>query len=268
MDISGLFQAFSTPRRAQSAAVDASLLVSARRQWVTHDNLELAGLCWGSAGPKVLLVHGWESCAIHLGGFVEPLLGAGFQVYAFDAPAHGDSQGKTASVFHIGRALLAIAQKHGPFDGLVAHSVGSPAALYAFRYGMTVKASVHVAGPSSLERVLGRLSETVGLDSSDFQRLRAMVEAHAGTPIAEMELENLAPALKHAGLLLHDPQDGEVPFTESVILRAAWPQARLAEVHGSGHRRIISHPQTIKVALDHLKMSIANPSISHSRSNA
>lgn len=268
MNATELFHGFSTPRRAPPGPDDATLFALARPQRITHDGLALAGWSWGAPGPKVLLVHGWESRASHLGRFVAPLQHAGFQVWAFDAPAHGDSEGETSSVIHYGRALLAIAQTYGPFDGLIAHSVGSPAALYAFRHGMRVEASVHIAGPSSLERVLRRTAEVAGLDASELERFHAMVEAYSGEPIATMDLHNLAPSLTHAALLLHDPEDREIPFVESKLLRNAWPHARLLEVHGAGHRRIIGHPDAIQVSIDHMTATIATPSTRLSGSTA
>jgi pimeloyl-ACP methyl ester carboxylesterase len=152
---------------------------------------------------------------------------------AFDAPAHGQSDGETSSVVDIGRAMLAIARAHGPFDAVVAHSVGSPAALYAFAHGLTTRASVHIAGPASLERVLIARSRLAGLPA-DIQ-----------AKIADMELESLARGFRHPALLLHAPDDGEIPFAESEALNRAWPGSRLVPLPGLGHRRIIGAAETI-----------------------
>src|SRR5262249_36765264 len=52
---------------------------------------------WGH-GPRVLLAHGWGSHAGRLTPFVPGLLAAGFGVAAFDAPGHGASPGRFASL--------------------------------------------------------------------------------------------------------------------------------------------------------------------------
>ncbi|WP_408528934.1 alpha/beta hydrolase [Paraburkholderia fungorum] len=88
----------------------------------------MESLSWpgsGGEGKPVLLCHGRESRASHLGAFIQPLIAAGFSVIAYDAPAHGDSPGGTASVVSFGRALISVANEIGPPEGLVSHSLGS-----------------------------------------------------------------------------------------------------------------------------------------------
>ena len=50
----------------------------------------VAGWRWGN-GPTVILLHGWGGYAGQLSAFVEPLVRSGYQVIAFDAPSHGES---------------------------------------------------------------------------------------------------------------------------------------------------------------------------------
>ena len=40
-------------------------------------------------------------------------------------------------------------------------------------------------------------------------------------------------------LLMHDPQDAEMPYAHSVALAAAWRGAALENARGVGHRRIL-----------------------------
>src|SRR5262245_23043113 len=54
---------------------------------------------WGDEkAPAILLAHGWLGRGAQLGKLVEPLLEKGFQVIAWDAPAHGDSSGTRANL--------------------------------------------------------------------------------------------------------------------------------------------------------------------------
>lgn len=256
MDAKTVFQLLTRPRRGAATADDVACLRSGTARRATVQGHGLAGWSWGDAGPRIMLVHGWESRASHLGHFVEPLRAAGFQVWAFDAPAHGDSPDSPASVVHHGKALLRIAQEHGPFDGVLAHSAGSPAALYAFRHGMRVASSVHVAGPASLERVVRRLARAGALDVEETGKLLAMMEAFIGQALASMELEALADGLRHPALLLHDPADPEVPYEETALLAQSWHGAKLVRMDGAGHRRIIRDPRTIAQTLAHFLETI------------
>src|SRR5262249_24545271 len=64
----------------------------------------IRGAFWGD-GPRVYLLHGWGGRATQFAAFVEPLVRAGFMPVAFDAPGHGASGGRTASLLHFARAL-------------------------------------------------------------------------------------------------------------------------------------------------------------------
>lgn len=245
------------PRRIGLTEAENQLLRSGTPHTLQAHEDTLAGWSWGAAAPRVLLIHGWDSRASHFGQYVGPLCRAGFQVWAFDGPAHGDSTGSLSSVVHHGKAILAIADAFGPFDGLVAHSVGSPAALYAFHNGMRVRSSVHIAGPSSLKRVIQRNTQAINLDAIGTEELIRLTEAHIGQPLASMELDALADGFLHPALLLHDPADREVPYAESCALAEAWHGAKLVDIVGAGHRRIIGHPEAIAASVEHLTYTIS-----------
>jgi pimeloyl-ACP methyl ester carboxylesterase len=256
MNTLDILRGLSEPRRTQMSDSEAELLRSGTSHSLQAEGNTLAGWSWGEAGPRILLAHGWDSRASHFGQFVAPLCRAGFQVWAFDGPAHGESTGSLSSVVHYGKALLAISDAFGPFDGLVAHSVGSPAALYAFQNGMRVRGSVHIAGPASLERVLRRMAEATALGTMETEKLIRLMEAHIGQPVSSMELDALAGGFRHPALLLHDPADREVPYAESRALADAWRGTRLVDIPGAGHRRIIGHPEAIAASVAHLAATI------------
>ncbi|MCK7545084.1 alpha/beta hydrolase [Marinobacter bryozoorum] len=211
---------------------------------------------WGHSGPAVLLVHGWDSRASHLGSFVEPLLAAGYQVVAFDGPGHGESGGHHSNVVLLGQSILQVVAAAGPVQAAVGHSMGSPALLYAFAHGLEVDASVHLAGPSSFRRVLERTALQTGLDAGGQRALMTLMEAETGIPIETMEMSHLARGLRHPSLLLHDPEDREVPFEESRELGAAWPLSTLHAVSGVGHRRILGDSSVLGLSTDFLRRTL------------
>ena len=196
-------------------------------------------------GPRVLLVHGWDSRGSHLAAFVEPLLRAGFAVTLFDLPAHGDSGGSLSSPVHAGRALAALAEHLGPIHGVIAHSLGSAASLWAFAHGLSVNASVHLCGPSSLSPMLQLQALGHGLTAEEQREFSTWVEQHIGIPPAEMNLPALKHGLRHPALIMHDPTDRVVPFIASADLHRHWADSELVELEGLGHRRILTDPQVI-----------------------
>jgi pimeloyl-ACP methyl ester carboxylesterase len=202
------------------------------------------------------MVHGWESRASHWGAWIAPLLEAGFDVIAFDAPGHGDSDGDTAHLKHMAQAARDVARALGPVQAVIAHSMGSMATLYALAQGLRVRASVHLAGHSSLERATRYFAWQAGLPKAAWPRFQHLVSQGLGQPLFSMELASMRNGLRHPGLLWHDQQDAEVPFSETMALKEGWPGASLREASGLGHRRILRDPALIAQSVDFLRARI------------
>ena len=248
--------AFSRPRRIAASDAETALLASAIRTTHVHEGEEIAVWNWGS-GPRVLMVHGWDSRGSHFAGFVQPLLRAGFSVTLFDMPAHGDSSGQHGSVVHSTRALLSLATGLSDVQAVITHSMGSAASLLAFCQGLQVKASVHLCGPSSLTPMLKRQTLGYELNAEPTLAFHAWVEDFIGQPIHAVDIENLAEGLRHPALIMHDPEDKVVPFAASAALNKAWSGSALIPIHGVGHRRILSDNDVITHAVAHIAYHIA-----------
>ena len=77
--------------------------------------------------------------------------------------------------------------------------------------------------------------------------------AHAEFRPEEASAEVSAPALGHIpSLLIHDPNDPEMPYQHSIALAAAWPGAALVNVFGVGHRRILRARDVAARTMQHI----------------
>lgn len=264
--VAAIVRAFGHPGPAKPLSeAEIALLDTAQRRDIAvtlgapghQQDHTLATWRWGRRGSRVLLVHGWESRASHWHAWVHPLLRAGFEVMAVDNLAHGASTGDAANALLWGQGLLAIQHAVGPIHATIGHSAGSAATLYAFAHGLKVDASVHIAGPSSLQRVATGFALAMGLAREDIPTYRASLEAQLGFPMSEMDIPALQGGLRHPALILHDPQDKEVPFSESLALNEAWPLSQLVSVEGLGHRRILRAPEVIAQVVGSLSTPVA-----------
>ena len=133
---------FRSTRRSKPKPGERDVLKGATRS-------RLAGMqlwSWGE-GPTVLLVHGWTGRATQLGGFVEPLVGRGYRVVAFDSLGHGDSEGNESSLPELANCIRQVVDELGGVYGIIAHSLGGNIALrYTGLYPDAVRALVAIEG--------------------------------------------------------------------------------------------------------------------------
>ncbi|NUR95709.1 MAG: alpha/beta hydrolase, partial [Kribbellaceae bacterium] len=131
---------------------------------------------WGDGERPVLLVHGWRSRASRYAAFVTRLLELGYSPVSYDAPAHGDSDGEVASILGHQRIIRALEERHGPFEGVIAHSLGVPFALYAVREGVAAKRMVMISGVAEFGYLADAFCAELGLGPKVNRELRRSIE--------------------------------------------------------------------------------------------
>src|SRR5260221_5113193 len=142
---------FLTPPRngAAAAALD---LIDARSSMFEHKGRHIATWRWGSRdAPAVILAHGWGGCAAQMRAFVFPLLSAGYQVIAYDQPAHGRSEGRLTGLPDFADLLAELAWHHGEARAFIGHSLGGAAGAPALATGRVgLQEGVLVSPPAAL----------------------------------------------------------------------------------------------------------------------
>jgi pimeloyl-ACP methyl ester carboxylesterase len=205
----------------------------------------LSGLRWGRAGPVVLAMHGWQGRPTQFAAFIEPLLASGRQVIALEGPAHGRSPGREAHVFAFAEALLEAAAEIKGIESVLGHSMGGSAAVHAVSLGLPVKRVATIGSPAALSRVLQRFAELLALPATARRAFVDIVDRHVGVSAEDIDAAKLAPTLGVDGLIVHDRDDGEVPYAEAQAWKAAWQSARVLTTQGLGHTRILTDPTVV-----------------------
>jgi pimeloyl-ACP methyl ester carboxylesterase len=212
---------------------------------------DLAVWDWGE-GPTVLLAHGWDGCAAQMASFVAPLVHAGYFVAALDLPAHGSSAGTQTNIAEMAEALVRAGRRLGPVHAVIGHSMGGAAAALAFQRGLRAKRAVFLAAPAEMLPFLRRFAGALGLGARGADAMVGEIDRRIGG-FASMELLRLCRTQTARLLLLHDPADREVPFSESERIAAVWPGALLHSVPGRGHLRLLRDPEVVRAAVDFLR---------------
>jgi pimeloyl-ACP methyl ester carboxylesterase len=214
-----------------------------------NDMEEVAVYRWGKADRRILLVHGWGGKAAQFFSFVGPLLENGFEVIAFDAPAHGVSSGSFASGPAFARAARMIAE--GPIHGIVAHSLGAAGSAIALAQGLVAERVVFLAPAAFIELLLEEFICLRQIPESVAIELRQRFAARYTAEIVSIPLT--VKAFRIPVLIFHDPNDREIPFTHGKAVAAAWPGAELIPA-SVGHWRIMRDQSVIGRTIEFLNV--------------
>jgi pimeloyl-ACP methyl ester carboxylesterase len=204
---------------------------------------------WGS-GPTVLLLHGWSGSMADMEDFIAPLVARGFRAVAFDAPAHGESDGRRTNLIQCTGALLQVGATQGPVYGAITHSFGGATAALALHRGFAIPRLVMLGAPNSV------------VEMSDLRARRAGVPpnvvALANRRIAsryDIDWETIATERLIAGhdlplLVVHDRGDRSVPYEHGVRIARAAARGRLLTTTGLGHDGILWDRGVIQAVAD------------------
>jgi pimeloyl-ACP methyl ester carboxylesterase len=197
-------------------------------------------------GPAVLLAHGWGGRGGQLAAFGPALAEAGCSAVTFDAPAHGESPGRHASVALFARTISAVARAVGA-QAVVGHSLGGAATALAVTRGLSVRAAVLIGTPPSPASFFEAFGDEMRLGAAVRAAMQARIERRVGARFEDLDLPTVARRQPRLPMLVvHDRGDREVPFTSAAAIAGSWPGARLLGTTGLGHRRILRDEGVIR----------------------
>jgi pimeloyl-ACP methyl ester carboxylesterase len=119
--------------------------------------------------------------------------------------------------------------------------------------GLHLEAAVFIAPGTRLKDAFAVFVDRSEMPAGVADGLRAEIEHRFGADIwDEMQMVHSTGALDLPVLLIHDPADRQAPIEPVRTVAARWRSARLIEVEGLGHNRILSSPEVARHALSFL----------------
>jgi pimeloyl-ACP methyl ester carboxylesterase len=249
---------FCHPRRTEARPDEQAVLDSGHRFVLQAGGHELSAWSWGD-GPTVLLHHGWNGRAAHMAAFVRPLVAAGYSVVAYDAPAHGESDGHITAMPEMARIIREVAFRLGGLHAVVAHSLGGAALLYAIRRGLRVERAVLVASPSDLRGFIDLFGEHIGLPQRTREGMARQTAFWFEIDWPQMQVGYWAESPLPPLLVVHDRNDRVVPWEHGERIRSVCHGAQLITTEGLGHRRIRRDEEVVRRAVGFVTETPALP---------
>jgi pimeloyl-ACP methyl ester carboxylesterase len=236
---------FCSPPRPELKPAEEAFLATGTRLTLQSQGQDLAVWVWGQ-GPVVIMVHGWGGRAGRLSAVATALMANGFRVALFDAPAHGASAGRQASLPQFARAVRDVGDALGPVHGLVGHSLGGAAVSLAMGQGMTARRAVLIAPPADVFLFTNAFAEHLRIPSRVRLAMRQNLETRLEFRWEELHIPTLARGMTAPALIVHDTDDPDVPYSHGAEIAGAWPAAELVTTRGLGHRSILRDPDVIR----------------------
>ena len=244
---------FATPRRFPEKPQETEWMRTARSRRLPFDGANsLAVYEWGD-GPVIVLLHGYEGRAAQLGGFARPLVESGYRVVAFDAPAHGTSDGQRSTVQEMAKALDAVARDVGPVDAIIAHSLGTTALVYCLEKGLHCEKAILISPPAQPDTFLTGIARFIGVRPRAAGRAQRLLEEEFGAPFEAFRPLLAVPTLSQKALVIHDASDRQVLIRDGEEIARNWPGAEFEMTDGLGHTRLLRDPGVVARTLAFLQ---------------
>ncbi|HVX36125.1 MAG TPA: alpha/beta fold hydrolase [Hyphomicrobium sp.] len=210
----------------------------------------------------VLIMHGWTGESSFMTAIAEAVRRSGFRVGLFDLPAHGLSSGRSTNLIDCARATVWVAEQLGPIHALVTHSFGGLISLVAAEGHapmpgkLSAKHIALIASPNRLTDMTDHFSRHWKLDNAGRQAFEHRLERIGGRPLDCFAAVKLLPASGLRGLVIHAPDDIDVPFRCAEEIAAGVPDMELHSFTGLGHRNILFASPATRVITSYLKGTV------------
>ncbi len=244
--------AFTLPLARAVGPEDAAFLAGAHGRRLQTPVGAVQVYEWPGRDPAVLVLHGWISHAARLAPVIDALRAHGLRVVAFDAPAHGRSDGRRADLHAFLGALETVSRDCGPIGAVLAHSFGAitAATWLAQDHAVPLRAAVLVGLPRDVGYLFDSFTITLGLSAGVVRRLRALFHARYGRDPEDYSAQQLAARIRVPVLLVHGASDELVPVAHSEAIVRLLDGARLHVVPRLNHSAPLRDPPTVALMAD------------------
>jgi Alpha/beta hydrolase family len=251
------FRMFCTPQRRTRRKKIPAIFSEAEKVQLTFYEQSIHGYRWRNhpSDKKVLILHGFESSIINFDRYIEPLLHKGYEVLAFDAPAHGKSGGRSLNAREYKDFILFLYRQFGPIQSFIAHSFGGLALCLAFeRMTHDDKTKIVLIAPATeTVTAIEHFFQFLHLNNAIRPEFDQQIANIGGHQPGWYSIARIAPHLKAQVLFLQDKEDQMTPFPDvAPIIDKHYPNFRFIISEGLGHRRIYKSRRSINSIMDFL----------------
>ncbi len=249
------FELFSTPQLRHKQILP-KVFNQAEKLELKIEGETAKGYRWNKdGGKKILIAHGFNSTVAKFDRYVVPLIKKGYEVIAFDAPAHGKSTGKTINAVLYKDMILEIEQQYGKIESFIAHSFGGLAvtlALEEINHNNQYKV-VLIAPATESKSAIDFFFAFMKLDEGVRKEFDNYIFEMRGNPSEWYSVSRAIKNITASVLWCHDVEDDLTPWNDAKkVQEKNYQNIRFIITHGLGHRKIYRDNKVSKAIIDFL----------------
>lgn len=208
-----------------------------------------------ATGRKAMICHGFESSVINFDRYINPLLKKGYEVLAFDAPAHGRSGGRQINAPLYKKMILEVNKQYGPVHSFMAHSFGGlglSLAMEEINHTPSHKL-VLIAPATESKTAADTFFRFLQLNPSIRQEFDRLIIQKSGLSIEWYSIRRAMKNIRASVLWVHDEDDDTTPLSDALKVKEDGNEnVEFMITKGLGHRRIYRENKVTKAIIDFL----------------
>ncbi|MDZ4807157.1 MAG: alpha/beta fold hydrolase [Bacteroidota bacterium] len=249
------FDLFCTPQRRHIKPLP-KIFEQAEKLQLMLDGSIMQGWRWNHPSErKLLILHGYESSITNFDRYVRPFIKKGYEVLAFDAPAHGRSGGKKITAPLYKTMIQEIHKKYGPVQSYMAHSFGGLAVSLALEeISHTTDYRLALIAPATeTSTAINTFFKFLKLDPAVRIEFEKIIIKKAGVSSDWYSIRRAMKHIRAKVLWLQDEDDDITPMTDVLKVKAEnYSNIEFVITKGVGHRRIYRDNKVAKSIVDFL----------------
>jgi len=237
------FKLFSTPMIKYNGRQAEIFKNAETLEFVTGQYLVKGFRCNHSQNKKVLLLHGFSSTCHKFDKYAIALIEKGYEVLAFDAPAHGNSSGETVNAVDYSDMIKKVNLLFGPIDAYIAHSFGGIAvslALEEIPHNAETKVVLIAPATETTSAINGAFT-MLGIHNNRAIRksMDDMIFSLSGKETAWFSIRRAIKNITASVLWVHDEDDLVTPLADALMVKEDnLPNVQFLITKGLGHQKI------------------------------
>lgn len=230
------YELFSSPRKGQIKPEQEIFLNKAKTTSIEYNSNKIQTYHWKGEGKTVILIHGWDSNTHRWKDLIKDLQKENYNIIAFDAPAHGYSEGKLLNVLMYSKCLNRMLKLYRP-EFVIGHSVGAMAIVYNqyLKQSSFVEKLVLLGAPSEMSAIMSDYKRILRLSDKFMRALEAYFKEKFDYNFSEFSIAGFAKNIEKEALIIHDEFDRVASVEAAKAIHKNLKHSRLKITEGAGH---------------------------------